>query len=42
MGLSRLRVFKKRVMRGIYETVKGEMVGGWRELHNEELHNLHS
>jgi hypothetical protein len=21
---------------------KGEVTGGWRKLHNEELHNLHS
>jgi hypothetical protein len=37
----RLRVFEKRVLR-IFERKRDEVVGGWRKLHNVELHNLHS
>jgi hypothetical protein len=37
---SRLRVFENRVLRGIFRPKRD--VGGWRKLHNEELHNLHS
>jgi hypothetical protein len=32
----RLRVFEKRVPK------RDEVMGGWRKLHNEELHNLYS
>jgi hypothetical protein len=35
-------VFKNRVLRRIYEPKGDEVVGGWRKLHNEELHNFHS
>jgi hypothetical protein len=35
-----LMVFQKRVMRSIFGLKRDEMVGGWRKLHNEELHNL--
>jgi hypothetical protein len=35
----RLRVFENRVLR-IFEPEKDEAMGGWRKLHNEELHNL--
>jgi hypothetical protein len=38
----RLRVFENRVLRRILGSKRDEMVGGWRKLHNEELHNLHS
>jgi hypothetical protein len=37
----RLRVFEKRVPRRIFVTERDEVTGGWRELHNEELRNLH-
>jgi hypothetical protein len=38
-----LRVlFEKRVLRRIFGPKRDEMVGGWRKLHNEELHNLYS
>jgi hypothetical protein len=30
------------VLRRIYGPKRGEMAGGWRELHNEELHTLYS
>jgi hypothetical protein len=38
----RLRVFENRVLRRIFEQKRGEMAGGWRKLHNEELRNLYS
>jgi hypothetical protein len=33
---------RKRVLRGIFGPRQDEVTGGWRKLHNEELHNLHS
>jgi hypothetical protein len=30
------------VLRGIFDPERDEGIGGWRELHNEELHNLYS
>jgi hypothetical protein len=33
-------VFENRVLRRIFETKREEVVGDWRKLHNEELHNL--
>jgi hypothetical protein len=38
----RLWVFENRVLRRIYEPKRGEVTGGWRKLHNEELHKLYS
>jgi hypothetical protein len=35
-------VFENRVLRRISGPKKGEVTGEWRELHNEELHNLYS
>jgi hypothetical protein len=29
------------VLRGIFGPKRYEMVGGWRKLHNEELHKLY-
>jgi hypothetical protein len=37
----RLRVFEKRVLRRILGPKRDEVTGGWRKLHNEELHNLY-
>jgi hypothetical protein len=37
----RLRVFENRVLRRIFGTKRDEETGGWRKLHNEELHNLY-
>jgi hypothetical protein len=31
-----------RVMRRIFGPKRDEVTGGWRKLHNEELHNLYS
>jgi hypothetical protein len=35
-------VFENRVLRRIFGPRKDEVTGGWRELHNEQLHNLYS
>jgi hypothetical protein len=37
----RLRVFENRVLRKIFGPKRGEVIGGWKKLHNEELHNLY-
>jgi hypothetical protein len=34
-------VFENRVLRRIFELKRDEVIGGWRKLHNEELHNLY-
>jgi hypothetical protein len=31
-----------RVLRRMFGPKRGEVTGGWRKLHNEELHNLYS
>jgi hypothetical protein len=36
-----LRVFENRMLR-IFGSKRDEVTGGWRKLHNEELHNLYS
>jgi hypothetical protein len=36
------RVFENRVLRRIFEPKRDGVTGGWRNLHNEELHNLYS
>jgi hypothetical protein len=33
-------VFENRVLRRIFGPKRDEVTGGWRKLHNEELHNL--
>jgi hypothetical protein len=38
----RLRVFRNRMLRKIFGPKRDEMTGGWRKLHNEELHGLYS
>jgi hypothetical protein len=35
-------VFGNRVLRRIFGQRRDEVTGGWRKLHNEELHNLYS
>jgi hypothetical protein len=37
-----LRVFENRVLRRIVGPKRDEVTGGWRKLHNEELHGLYS
>jgi hypothetical protein len=34
--------YRLRVLRGIFGPKRDEVTGGWRKLHNEELHNLYS
>jgi hypothetical protein len=34
-------VFENSVLRRIFGPKRDEMVGGWRKLHNEELHKLY-
>jgi hypothetical protein len=34
-------VFENRVLRRIFGSKRDEVKGGWRKLHNEELHNLY-
>jgi hypothetical protein len=34
-------VFENRVLRRIFGPKKGEVTGGWRKLHNEELRDLY-
>jgi hypothetical protein len=35
-------VFENRVLRRIFGPKRDDVIGGWRKLHNEELHNLYS
>jgi hypothetical protein len=37
-----LRVFENRVLRRIFGPKRDEVTGGWRKVHNEELHGLYS
>jgi hypothetical protein len=36
-----LRMFEERVLERIFGTKRGAGVGGWRRLHEEELHNVY-
>jgi hypothetical protein len=38
----KLRGFESRVLRRIYGPRREEVAGGWRRLHNEELHNFYA
>jgi hypothetical protein len=38
----RLRVLENRVLRIIFGTKRDEVTGSWRNLFNEEIHNLYS
>jgi hypothetical protein len=35
-------VFENRVLRRLFEPKRDGLMGGWRRLHNEELHDLYS
>jgi hypothetical protein len=37
-----LRLFENRVLRRIFGPKRDEVTGGWRKLHNGELHGLYS
>jgi hypothetical protein len=34
-------MFGNRVLRKIFGPERDEVIGGWRKLHNEDLHNLY-
>jgi hypothetical protein len=36
------KMFQKDVLRRIFGSKRDEAIGGWRKLHNEELHDLYS
>jgi hypothetical protein len=38
----RLRVFENRVLKRTYGPKREEVTGGWRRLHNKDLHNLYA
>jgi hypothetical protein len=38
----RLMEFENRVFRRIYGSNRDEVTGGWRKLHNVELHDVYS
>jgi hypothetical protein len=35
-------VFENRVLRRVFSPKREEVVGGWKRLHNEELHNFYT
>jgi hypothetical protein len=35
-------VFENRVLRRIFGSEREEVAGGWRRLHNDELHNVYA
>jgi hypothetical protein len=35
-------VSENRVLKRIFVPKRNEMTGGWRRLHNEELHNMYA
>jgi hypothetical protein len=37
-----MAVFENRVLKEIFWRKKDEIIAGWRELHNDELHNSYS
>jgi hypothetical protein len=38
----RLKMSENRVLRRIFGPKREEVAGGWKRLHDEELHNLHA
>jgi hypothetical protein len=38
----KVRMFENMVLRRIFGPKRDGVTGGWRKLHNEELHNLYS
>jgi hypothetical protein len=38
----RIRVFENRALRRIFGPKRNKMTGGWRRVHNEDLHNLYA
>jgi hypothetical protein len=38
----RLKGFENGALRRIFKPKRDEIIGGWRKLHDDELHNLYS
>jgi hypothetical protein len=38
----KLKAFENGVLRRMFGPKRDRVTGGWRKLHNEELHNLYS
>jgi hypothetical protein len=38
----RLRLFESMVLRRIFEPKRDEIMRGWKKMHNEDSHDLHS
>jgi hypothetical protein len=38
----KLRVFENRVLKRIFGPKKDEVMGGWKKLHNKDLHDFYS
>jgi hypothetical protein len=38
----KLRVFENRVLRRMFGPRREDVAGGWRRLHNKELHDLYT
>jgi hypothetical protein len=38
----KVKVFKNGVLRRIFGPKRNKVIGEWRKLHNEELHNINS
>jgi hypothetical protein len=39
---NRLKMFGNRLLRRKFRSKREEVAGGWRRLHNEELHNFYA
>jgi len=39
---TKIRVSKNKVLRKIFEIKAEEIIGGWRNIHKEELHNFYA
>jgi hypothetical protein len=39
---NKMKVFENRALRRILGPKRDEVMGGWRKLHNEELHDLYT
>jgi hypothetical protein len=36
-----LRIFEKRALRRVFQPKREKVTGGWKKVHNDELHNLY-
>jgi hypothetical protein len=41
-GKQKLRILRNRVLRRVFGLKREQIIGGWRKLRNEELHNTYS